>query len=91
MSPGCQAETGQFRLERKGSLNIATERRIQLGEHPFDAEFAVDSLGNERGVWNQPNLVTIQAHSLRFKEFATYIRLKQRIRSTTHPVQNGAS
>jgi 4-amino-4-deoxy-L-arabinose transferase-like glycosyltransferase len=70
------AETGQFRLEGKSSLNIATERRIQLGEHPFDAGFAVDSLGNERGVWNQPNLVTIQAHSLSFKEFATYIRLK---------------
>jgi 4-amino-4-deoxy-L-arabinose transferase-like glycosyltransferase len=71
------AETGQFRLEGKSSLNIETERRIQLGEQLIDAAFGVDSLGNERGVWNQPNLVTIQAHhSLSFKEFATYIRLK---------------
>jgi 4-amino-4-deoxy-L-arabinose transferase-like glycosyltransferase len=70
------AETGQFRLEGKSSLNIATERRIQLGEHGLDAAFGVDSLGNERGVWNQPNLVTIQTHSLSFKELATYIRLK---------------
>ena len=79
------AETGQFRIEGKGPLNIATGIRIQLGEQPLEARYGVDSLGNERGVWNQPNLVTIQTHSLSLKEFAAYI-----LRQTKSFVKNAS-
>jgi len=70
------ASIGHLRIEGKSPLNIATERRVQLGENLFDASFGVDSLGNERGIWNQPNLVTIQNRSLGFKEVGEYILLK---------------
>ena len=70
--------TGHFRFEGKSPLNIATERRVQLGENISDAAFGVDLLGNERGIWNQPNLVIIQTQSLRFKELLTYTALKTR-------------
>ncbi len=69
-------QTGQFRIEGKSPLNITTERRIQLGEIPAAAAFGVNKLGQERGVWNQPNLVIIKNYSFGFTEIISYIRAK---------------
>jgi hypothetical protein len=69
-------ETGQFRIEGKSPGNIEVERRLQLGESVTDALFAVNTLGEERGVGNQANLVIIQAHSPNFKEVWADIGLK---------------
>lgn len=79
------AQTGHFRVEGKSSLNMAMATRIQAGENPVYASFGVDSAGDDRGVWNQPNLVTIQTYSLSFKDFVTYFL------SQTKSVANSAS
>src|SRR5262249_43355909 len=44
-------------------------------EPEFYPQFGIDSAGNERGVWNQPNLVTISAHSPNLKDILTHLRV----------------
>lgn len=67
-------ETGQFRIEGKSPLNIELGQRMQQGESNVEALFAVDSLGRERGIGNQPNLAIIQNYSYNFQQLAKYIR-----------------
>jgi 4-amino-4-deoxy-L-arabinose transferase-like glycosyltransferase len=73
------AQSGQFRIQGKSPLNMATESRIQLGENPLYAQFGVDAGGDDRGVWNQPNIVIFQTDSLKFKDVATYILSKSKM------------
>jgi 4-amino-4-deoxy-L-arabinose transferase-like glycosyltransferase len=67
---------GEIRIEGKTPLNIATELRILDGEPYHSANFAVATDGTEQGVWNQPNIVTIKAHSQTSGEFAAYLATK---------------
>ncbi len=71
-------QTGALRLEGKSALNLATDRRIAAGEPPYAAEFGIDKSGRERGVWNQPNLVTIQQSSSGVLGLVRHLRLKAR-------------
>src|SRR5262245_15942979 len=68
-------QTGHFRIEGKFPLNMTTMMRIDQGEPEVYPQFGIDSAGNERGVWNQPNLVTISAHSPNLKDILTHLRV----------------
>lgn len=57
-------QTGQFRVEVKSPLNLATERRIQSGMSIEEAAFAIDTDLTPRGVWMRSNLASIESHPL---------------------------
>lgn len=58
------AQTGQFRIEAKSPLNLATERRVQSGMSLEEAAFAIDTDLTPRGVWIQSNLASIEDYPL---------------------------
>ena len=69
-------ETGQFRIEGKSPLNIATATRIQAGEDPFSVQSGVDHLGRKSGVWNQPNIVMMKSNRIAVQDLVSYICAK---------------
>ena len=71
-------ETGQWRIEGKSPLNYTTARRMQIGEDPYEAQYAVGPDLRERGVWIQSNLETIRSTRFTAREFVSYLRAKSR-------------
>jgi 4-amino-4-deoxy-L-arabinose transferase-like glycosyltransferase len=61
-------QTGQFRIEAKSPLNLATERRVQSGMSIDEAAFGIDADLTPRGVWIQPNLASIESYPLSRRE-----------------------
>lgn len=70
------AQTGDFRLEGKSPLNIATEIRAQKGEPLHAVKFGVDADAREHGVWNQPNILSVKTHDLSGEQLLGYLATK---------------
>jgi 4-amino-4-deoxy-L-arabinose transferase-like glycosyltransferase len=64
-------QTGQFRLETKGQLNVATQLRIQQGLPWYGASFGVNRGLVAEGIWNQPNIDVIKSYRLGLGDYVT--------------------
>jgi 4-amino-4-deoxy-L-arabinose transferase-like glycosyltransferase len=62
-------ETGEFRLQTKSILNMATDLRIRSGLPPYAASFAVGENLDAEGTYNQPNIDVIRKQRSVYKEY----------------------
>ena len=67
-------QTGEFRIQGKTPLNLATESRVQQGMSVEEAAFGVEPGLIVSGIWMRPSLVTIQQHRMNTAEIASLLR-----------------
>lgn len=68
--------TGQFRLQAKTPLNIATELRMLGGATAYAASFAVSQDLIAKGTYNRPNIEVIHAERFNIGDYTSVIAKK---------------
>ena len=69
-------QTGEFRLQAKSPLNLATELQVQQGLTGYAASFMVGPDLIEKGTYNRSNIEVISTQRLGIADYARILRAK---------------